>query len=155
MVCLTWPHLANWTGIYNAAGSLQTALGIISPVQQCLCRPSLNIWEAHVGRNGGTGFHHKAVKGESAGGHFNSSVNIMRSHPLSTQQTVYRRCSERRWRLLSGKARWFSQNTFWQCQKALDILILDISSVSKVTTRGVKYKTIGLRSDARTMLIGQ
>lgn len=30
--------------------------------------------------NGGTGFHHKAVKGESAGGHFNSSVNIMRSH---------------------------------------------------------------------------
>lgn len=30
--------------------------------------------------NGGTGFHHKAVKGKPAGGHFNSSVNIMRSH---------------------------------------------------------------------------
>ena len=30
--------------------------------------------------NGGTGFHHKAVKGEPAGGHFNSSVNTMRSH---------------------------------------------------------------------------
>lgn len=33
-----------------------------------------------MGMNGGTGFHHKAVKGEPAGGHFNSSVNIMRSH---------------------------------------------------------------------------
>lgn len=58
-----------------------------------------------MGMNGGTGFHHKAVKGKPAGGHFNSSVNITRSLPLSTQQTVYRR-------LLSGKARWVSQNTF-------------------------------------------
>lgn len=33
-----------------------------------------------MGMNGGTGFHHKAAKGESVGGHFNSSVNIMRSH---------------------------------------------------------------------------
>lgn len=33
-----------------------------------------------MGMNGGTGFHHKAVKGETAGGHFNSSVNTMRSH---------------------------------------------------------------------------
>lgn len=30
--------------------------------------------------NGGRGFHHKAVKGKLAGGHFNSSVNIVRSH---------------------------------------------------------------------------
>lgn len=30
--------------------------------------------------NGGTGFHHKAVKSEPAGGHFNTSVNIMRAH---------------------------------------------------------------------------
>lgn len=30
--------------------------------------------------NGDTGFHHKPVKGKPAGGHFNSSVNIMRSH---------------------------------------------------------------------------
>lgn len=33
-----------------------------------------------MGMNSGTGFHHKAVKGEPAGGHFNGSVNIMRSH---------------------------------------------------------------------------
>lgn len=79
MVCLTWPHLANWREIYNAAVLLQRALGIISPAQQCLCSPSLNIWGALVGMNGGTGFHHKAVKGEPAGGHFNSSVNIIRS----------------------------------------------------------------------------
>lgn len=154
MVCLTWPHLANSAEIYNAAGSLQTALGIISPVQQCLCRPSLNIWEAHVEMNGGTGFHHKAVKGELAGGHFNSSVNIMRSHPMSTQQTVYCRRSERQWRLLSGKARWFSQNTFWWCQNALDIFSCWFRSVSKVITREGRYKSIELRSDV-TMLIGQ
>lgn len=29
--------------------------------------------------NGGTGFHHKAVKSEPVGGHFNTSVNIMRA----------------------------------------------------------------------------
>ena len=40
--------------------------------------------------NGGTGFHHEAVKGEPTGGHFNSSVNIMRSHlcRLSKQYTA-------------------------------------------------------------------
>ncbi len=63
--------------------------------------------------NGGTGFHHKAVKGKPAGGHFNSSVNIVRSPPLSTQQTVYIADAlkggdgcflERAW--------WFSQNAF-------------------------------------------
>lgn len=30
--------------------------------------------------NGGRGFHHKAVKGQSAGGHFNGGANIVRSH---------------------------------------------------------------------------
>lgn len=30
--------------------------------------------------NGGRGFHHKVVKGQSAGGHFNGSVNVVRSH---------------------------------------------------------------------------
>lgn len=34
-----------------------------------------------MGMNGGTGFHHKAVKGKPAGGHCNSSVNNVRSHP--------------------------------------------------------------------------
>lgn len=33
-----------------------------------------------MGMNGGGGFHHKAVKGQSAGGHFNGSVNTGRSH---------------------------------------------------------------------------
>lgn len=33
-----------------------------------------------MGMNGGRGFHHKAAKGQSAGGHFNGSVNIVRSH---------------------------------------------------------------------------
>lgn len=61
------------------------------PVQHCLCRPSLNIWRAHVWMNGGIGFHHKAAKSKPTGGHFNSSVNIIRAHFLSTQQTVCRR----------------------------------------------------------------
>lgn len=33
-----------------------------------------------MGMNGDTGFHHKAVKGKLAGGHFNSIVNIVRSY---------------------------------------------------------------------------
>lgn len=32
-----------------------------------------------MGMNGGTGFHHKAVKSEPAGGHFNASVNMARA----------------------------------------------------------------------------
>ena len=33
-----------------------------------------------MGMNGGTGFHHKAEKHETVGGHFNSSVNTLSSH---------------------------------------------------------------------------
>ena len=135
MVCLTWPHLANWAEIYNAAGRLQRAASVIPPARLCLCRPSLNIWGAHVGMNGGAGFRHKAVKGESAGGHFNSSVNTTRSHLSATQQTADRRRSERRWRLLSGRAQRLSENVFEGANRLWTSFLIP-SGVSRVTRRG-------------------
>lgn len=155
MVCLTWPHLANWTEIYNAAGSLQTALGIISPAQRCLCRPSLNIWGAHVGMNGGTGFRHKAAKGKPAGGLFNSSVNIMRSPPLSTQQTVYIADT-----LKGGDGCFlerpggFSQNTFGAANRLWTSSLADLEWCVQSNHEGnwARYKRVGLGTDATKRL---
>lgn len=164
MVCFTWPHLANWREIYNAAVLLQRALGIISPAQQCLCRPSLNIWGALVGMNGGTGFHHKAVKGEPAGGHFNSSVNIIRSRlcQLSKQYIAD---------TLKGSDGCFLERPSGFLRTPLmvptglgHLPVLILSGVSKVTMR--RKTTEGdtsvrererenLTSDATTSLIGQ
>lgn len=66
---------------------------------------SLNIWGVHVGMYGSREFHHKAVKGQSAGGHFSVSVNIVRSHfcQLSKQHVANR--YERRRRRLVGLLR--------------------------------------------------
>lgn len=62
--------------------------------------------------NSGTGFHQKAVKGEPAGGHFNSSVNSVRSHHCRLSKQYIADALKRWRRLLSGKAREFSQNAF-------------------------------------------
>lgn len=115
MVYLTWPHLANWVEIYKAA------LGIICPALQCLYRPRLNIWEAHVGMNGGTGFHHKAEEDEPVGGHFNSSVNTMRSHLCRLSKHYIADTLKGGDGCFLEKAGAFLRTPFRQCQQTLDI----------------------------------
>lgn len=80
----------------STVGLLRKPWSTISSADWCLRSTSSNIWGAHVGLNGGTGFLHKAAEGQSVGGRFNSSVNnIRRSHlcRLSKQ-----RVAERLWR---------------------------------------------------------
>lgn len=87
--------------------------------------------------NGGTGFHHKAGEDEPAGGHFNSSVNTVRSHlcRLSKQYITH---SEREGGLLSSKGgEGGSQNTFLNLPTDFGHLPwLVRRSVSKVTKEG-------------------
>lgn len=111
-----------------------------------------------MGMNGGTGFHHKAVKGKPAGGHFNSSVNIMRSHlcRLSKQYIADA--------LKGGDGRFLEKpGGFLRTPLMVPtgfghLPSLSLSSIAKITMRGkitVRYKRVELRTDATKMLIGQ
>lgn len=89
-----------------------------------------------MGLNGGRGFHHKAVKGQSAGGHFNGSVNIVRSHlcRLSKQHGAKKKTP---WKAAFCKRLLVFSEQLWERQQGLDVFPRQIlSSGSKVTMTG-------------------
>lgn len=72
-----------------------------------------------MGMNSARGYHHKAVKGKPAGGHFNSSVNIVRSRfcRLSKQyiEDALKSSNGAFWKGFLRANRLDSANRVWTC----------------------------------------